>query len=122
MKIVMNDLLKGANGRINGRSDVSIIYNERTGKNHSYTLSNKRDLNRFPYSKKEKDTQSAFRSRTMVVCSTIKNLTEEQRQKLTLIRNERHLFSIRQLIESIYDSSTNSIPEAALEELLKQAE
>jgi len=117
----MIDAFKGASGKICGHSDMGATYNTRTGQTYSHKLCNKRDLNALPYSDKENAQHEAFKKRTSVISDTIKSLTEDQRMSLIHLRNERGLFGYRQLIEEIYDKKTNTVPAAALTELLAQA-
>lgn len=119
MKLIMIDAFKGASGKLCGHSDMGVTYNSRTGNTHSHKLCNKRDLETFPYSEKELTLQSAFKARNTVVSSTINGLTDEQRKALIVVRNARSLFSFRQLIEGIYDKTTNTVPSAALNELIE---
>lgn len=114
----MIDAFKGANGKICGHSDMGTTYNPRTGKTFSHRLCNKRDLNTLPYSEKELSQQSAFKTRSAVISATCKALSDEDRKALILVRNERKVFSIRQLVEGIFDKETQSIPAAALAELI----
>lgn len=117
----MIDAFKGASGKICGHSDMGATYNERTGQTYSHKLCNKRDLDALPYSEKETSLHEAFKTRTSVISATIKSLTDDQRKALILLRNERKLYSFRQLIEGIYDKTTNTVPQAALADLLAQA-
>ncbi len=121
MKFIMIDAFKGASGKICGHSDMGATYNARTGKTYSHKLCNPRDLNALPYSEKEQSQHAAFKTRATVVSATIKSLTDEQRKALINLRNARKLYSFRQLIESIYDKDTNTVPQDALTDLLAQA-
>lgn len=118
MKFIMIDAFKGASGKICSHSDMGATYNQRTGQTYSHKLCNKRNLDALPYSDKELSQQSAFKTRSAVVCATIKSLTDEQRKALMVLRNERKLYSFRQLIEDIYDKTTCTVPQTALANLI----
>lgn len=118
MKFIMIDAFKGASGKICGHSDMGTTYNVRTGKTYSRKTCNPRDTQSFPYSDKELATQSAFKARTIAVSRVVKALTDDQRKALLRVRNERRLFSFRQLIEGIYDKETQTVPADKLAELI----
>ena len=117
MKFIMIDAFKGASGKLCGHSDMGATYNSRTGQTYSHKLCNKRDLDALPYSEKELSQHAAFKTRANVISKTIKSLTEDQRKALIRVRNERGLYSFRQLIDEIYDKSTNTVPTDALNDL-----
>lgn len=114
----MIDAFKGASGKICSHSDMGATYNERTGKTYSHRLCNKRDTEALPYSEKELATQNAFKVRASVVSQAVRALTEGQRRALVRLRNERGLYSYRQLIEGIYDKETQTVPTDKLAELV----
>ena len=118
MKFIMIDAFKGASGKICEHSDMGATYNKRTGKTYSHKLCAPRDLESLPYSDKELAQQSAFKTRATVIAATLKSLSDAQRKALTLLRNARGLQSIRQLVEGIYDKTTQTVPAAALAELV----
>lgn len=118
MKFIMIDAFKGASGKICSHSDMGATYNERTGKTYSHRLCNKRDTEALPYSEKELATQNAFKVRASVVSQAVRALTEGQRRALVRLRNEKGLYSYRQLIEGIYDKETQTVPADKLAELI----
>lgn len=120
MKFIMIDAFKGASGKLCGHSDIGATFIGRTGATYSHKLCNKRNLETMPYSEKELSQQSAFKARTAVISATVKSLTEGQRKALIRLRNERGLYSFRQLIEDIYDKETRTVPAAALANLIAQ--
>lgn len=118
MNFIMIDAFKGATGKLCGHSDMGATYNPRTGKTYSHRLCNKRDLEALPYSEKELSQQSAFKTRSAVISATCKALSDSDRKALLNLRNARNLFSIRQLVDGIFDKATNTVPAAALAELI----
>ena len=118
MKFIMIDAFKGASGKICEHSDMGATYNKRTGKTYSHKLCAPRDLESLPYSDKELAQQSAFKTRATVIAATLKSLSDAQRKALTLLRNARGLQSIRQLVEGIYDKTTQTVPTEALNSLV----
>jgi len=120
MKFVMIDAFKGATGKICEHSDMGATYNVRTGETFSHKLCNPRNIEQLPYSEKELALQSAFKVRSEAVSATMNALTDEQRKALILVRNQRRLFSIRQLVEKIYDKDTKTVPADALAALVAE--
>ena len=120
MKFIMIDAFKGASGKLCGHSDMGATFIGRTGATYSHKLCNKRNLAAMPYSEKELSQQSAFKARTVVISATVKSLTDDQRKALLHLRNERGLYSFRELIEGIYDKETRTVPAAALSDLVAQ--
>ena len=120
MKFIMIDAFKGASGKLCGHSDMGATYIGRTGATYSHKLCNKRNLAAMPYSEKELSQQSAFKTRSAAISATIKSLSAEQRKALLHLRNERGLYSFRELIEGIYDKETRTVPAAALSDLVAQ--
>lgn len=118
MKFIMIDAFKGASGKICEHSDMGASYNVRTGKTYSFKRCAPRDLETLPYSESEIAQHSAFKTRSEVIASTLKSLTDAQRKALVLVRNARNLHSIRQLVEGIYDKTTKTVPSAALASLV----
>ncbi len=118
MKFIMIDAFKGASGKICEHSDMGASYNVRTGKTYSFKRCNPRDLETLPYSESEIAQHSAFKTRSEVIASTLKSLTDAQRNALVHVRNARNLHSIRQLVEGIYDKTTKTVPSAALASLV----
>jgi len=116
----MIDAFKGASGKICEHSDMGASYNARTGDTFSHKLCNPRNLQDFPYSEKELAQQAAFKIRATVVSSTVKALNDEQRKALIVVRNQRKLFCIRQLIDDIYDKETQTVPADALAALVAE--
>ncbi len=116
----MIDAFKGASGKLCGHSDMGATYVGRTGKTYSHKLCNKRNLESLPYSEKELSQQEAFKSRSTVISQTMKSLTDDQRKALIRLRNDRGVYSYRQLIEGIYDKKTKTVPATALAELVAQ--
>ena len=121
MQFIMNDAFKGATGKLCGHSDMGATYISRTGKTYSHKLCNKRNLEELPYSAKEISHQGEFKKRAAVVSATVKSLTNEQRKALKLLRNERGLYCIRQLIEGIYNKESQTVPADKLAELIEQS-
>ena len=115
MKMVMIDAFKGASGKICEHSDMGVTYNQRTGQTYSRRCCYVRNT---PPTEAELKQRSAFAKRSAAVNEVLNALTTEQRQTLLSLRNARKLYSIRQLIDEIYDKETQTVPAAALAALL----
>ena len=115
MKMVMIDAFKGASGKICEHSDMGVTYNQRTGQTYSRRCCNTRTS---PATDAEIEQRTAFAKRSAAVNEVLRSLTIEQRQTLLSLRNARKLYSIRQLIDEIYDKETKTVPSAALAALI----
>lgn len=115
MKMVMIDAFKGASGKICEHSDMGVTYNQRTGQTYSRRCCYTRST---PPTDAEIEQRTAFAKRSAAVNEVLRSLTQEQRQTLLSLRNARKLYSIRQLIDEIYDKKTQTVPSAALAALI----